>query len=61
MAYSGTERRAFRLNRLARAVSFVLGVSYWRAKELLANTSEDVRRELAGSRRVKAVMESMSP
>jgi len=60
MAYSGIERRAFALNRLARAVSFVLGVSYWRAKELLANTSEEVRMELAGSRRVKAVMESMS-
>lgn len=55
-----TQRRAFRLNRLARAVSFVLGVSYWRAKELLANTSENVRRELASSRRVKAVMESMT-
>lgn len=55
-----TTRRMFALNRLARAVSFVLGVSYWRANELLANTSEETRKALATSRRVRSVMESMS-
>lgn len=60
MAYSGIERRVFALNRLARAVSFVLDVSYWRAKELLMNTDAGTRRALASSKRVKSVMESMS-
>lgn len=51
--------RYFRLNLLARALAFIWERPYHEVKLILAASDPDVVREIARSRRVRAVMVSM--
>lgn len=51
--------RLFRLDLLARALSFIWERPYHEVKLILVETDDEVRREIARSPRVRAVMASM--
>lgn len=54
-----TTRRMFKINRLAFALSFVLEISYFRAKELILGSDAEVVNALSKSRRIRSIMENV--